>query len=152
MSIDIVNILDSVVSHAMTSGLFDQVNTHEPKSSPGNGLHCAIWIDRVEPARAQSGLDSTTIRLTINVRVYSNMVQEPQDAIDTNIVQAIDVLMTAYSGDFELGSEARNIDLLGSTGPGLFAQAGYISQDSKMFRVMTILVPIIVNDVWLQTA
>lgn len=152
MSIDIVGILDVIVSQAMASGLFDRVNTHEPKSSPGNGLHCAIWVDRVEPARMQSGLDATSIRLTFNVRVYSNMTQEPQDAIDSDIVHAIDVLMTGYSGDFNLGGEARNIDLLGSTGPGLFAQAGYVSQDSKMFRVVTILVPVIVNDVWTQTA
>jgi hypothetical protein len=32
----------------------------------------------------------------------------------------------------------------------LSAQAGYINQDGKLMRVMTIMLPLVVNDAWVQ--
>ena len=59
--------------------------------------------------------------------------------------------MTASSGDLDLGEEVRCVDLLGQTGRALSAQAGYLEQDSKLFRVVVITLPLIVNDLWDQT-
>lgn len=144
MSLTIAPILNAVVSHALASGVFDRVNAHEPKVPPGAGITCAVWVDRIEPAR--SGLNSTSVRMTLNVRLFTSMLSEPQDSIDPNLTNALDVLMTAYSGDFELGGNVRNIDLL----TGLVCQAGYVNQNDRMFRVYTIVLPLIVNDVWSQ--
>lgn len=152
MALDVTGYLNAIVSHALASGLFERVNQHEPKNAPGNGLTAAIWADRVEPYALASGLAATSVKVTFNVRAYSKMLQEPQDSIDPNIVAAVDTLMNAYSGDFTLGGLVRNVDLLGQAGPGLFAQAGYIQQDSKMFRVVTISLTVVVNDVWSQAA
>lgn len=148
---DISGILDKIVSHAMASGLFERVNQHEPKSAPGNGLSCAVWVDSIAPVRS-SGLSATSGRLAIQVRIYTSMLAEPPDAIDPALTSAVDVLMTAYSADFELGGTVRCVDLLGMAGEPLSAKAGYLSQDKKLFRVMTILVPLIVNDLWNQVA
>lgn len=148
---DITGILDRVVSHAMATGLFERVNQHEPKSAPGNGLSCAVWVDSIAPARS-SGLSATSGRLAIQVRIYTSMLSEPPDAIDPALVSAVDALMTAYSGNFGLGGTVRCVDLLGMAGEPLSAKAGYLSQDNKIFRVMTILVPLIVNDLWNQVA
>lgn len=150
MALDAKSILDQVTSHAMTAGYFDLVNTHEPKNPPGNGLSCAIWVNSLVPTR--SGLTTTSVVLTLNVRIYNNMKQEPQDEIDLNILSAVQQLMNDYSGDFDLGSTARNVDLLGEAGTKMFAQAGYLTIDNKMYRVMVITLPIIVNDVWTQAA
>jgi hypothetical protein len=153
MAINAQSLIDDLASHAMASGFFDRVNQHEPKSKPGRGLTCAIWIDYIGPARGRSGLSSTSARVVFNVRVYTNMLQQPQDAIDPNVMIATDALMTAYSGDFELGGDAAFIDLLGSTqGHSLEAQSGYINIDNMVYRVMTIYVPCIVNDAWPQSA
>lgn len=142
---------DALVSHAMASGLFERVNGHEPKNAPGNGVSAAVWGDRIEPVKS-SGLDSTSLRVSFNVRVYSSMTQEPQDAIDPNILAAVAALMSAYSSDFTLDGEARHLDLLGQYGAGLSAQAGYLNQDSRLYRVMTLTVPVIFNDVFEQVA
>ncbi len=152
MSLGVEEILDSIVSHAMSTGLFERVNTHEPKNAPGLGLNVAIWAQSIGPARSQSGLQQTTGLVVFNVRIYSNMLQEPQDAIDTNLLRAVDVLMSAYSGDFQLSNRVRNIDLLGAvpSSPGLAAIAGYIEQDKKMYRLMTITLPVVINDIWEQ--
>jgi hypothetical protein len=153
MAIESQDLVDRVASHAKATGLFDRVNKHEPKNKPGRGLTCAIWVDRIEAARGRAGLASTTARVVLNCRIYTNMLQNPQDAIDPNVMRATDVMFEALSGDFSLGSEERWIDLLGATqGHPLFSQSGYINIDTMTYRVMTITVPIIVEDAWTQAA
>lgn len=148
---NITVILDGLVSHALASGLFERVNAHEPKSAPGNGLTAAVWADEIGPDPGSSGLAATSGVVTFLVRLYTSMLSEPQDAIDPLMLSAVDTLMTAYSGDFELSGAARCVDLLGQTGKTLSAKAGYLNQDSKVYRVMTITVPVIVSDVWDQS-
>lgn len=143
-------ILDAAVSHALASGHFERVNGHEPKNAPGRGLTAAIWAQSLGPVPAGSGLTRTTARLVLNIRIYSDMLQEPQDGIDPAVLRAVDALMSAYSGDFELGGNVRNVDLLGQAGIPLSAEAGYQNVGGTMYRIMTITLPLIVNDVWTQ--
>ena len=151
MTLQITAIFDAVASHALSSGYFDRVNQHEPKVAPGVGVTCAVWADRIEPVKT-SGLNSTSVRLAFIVRTYQTMLSEPRDAIDPNMILAVDALMAAYSGDFTLGDLVRKVDLLGAYGTALSAQAGYMEQDKKLYRVMSITLPLIVNDVWGQVS
>lgn len=144
-------ILDAVITHALTSGYFERINGHEPKSAPGKGLTAAVWADRIGPVAPASGLAATSARLVLNVRLYSPMLQEPQDAIDPTLVAAADALMAAYAGDFTLDGLVRNVDLLGAQGVPLEGQAGYLRADSTLYRVITITLPVIVNDAWSQS-
>ncbi|KUN03145.1 hypothetical protein AQI95_24620 [Streptomyces yokosukanensis] len=152
MALDITTILDTVQDHALTSGYFDTVNGHEPKSAPENGLTAAVWVEQIGPARGGSGLDATSVRLALNVRLYTPMVQQPEDAIDPNLMTALDALMAAYSGDFTLGGLLREVDLEGTYGDPLSARAGYLTTSGAEYRVMTITLPLIVNDLWEQAA
>jgi hypothetical protein len=149
--VNVTGILDGIVSHALSTGLFEQVNTHEPKSAPpGGGLTAAVWAQRIGPVPTGSGLAITSGLVVFTLRIYSNMLAEPQDAIDPEILAAVDVLMAAYSGDFELGGTVRNVDLLGETGTPLSMQAGYLSQDKRLFRVVDLTIPCVINDLWGQ--
>lgn len=150
MSIDTTGILAAIESHAAALGRFERVNKHEPKNAPGNGLTAAIWAQQLSPIALASGLAATSALLVVNVRIYSGMLQEPQDAIDPNLVAAVDALMAAYTGDFTLGDRVRNVDVLGAHSPGLTATAGYLDQDRKLYRVMTLTVPLVINDTWSQ--
>lgn len=143
---------DALVSHAQTLGVFDQINQHEPKRVPGDGLTCAIWFQSIGPARGKSGLAATTVRLLMNVRLYMSMLSEPQDWIDPRMTKAADLLMNAYSGDFTLDGNIRNIDLLGEAGPPMSGEAGYQEVGGSMMRIITIQVPLIINDGWEQVA
>lgn len=149
MSLAINDIVDAVTSHAMATGLFEQVNGHEPKNPPGNGLTAAVWVERIRPART-SGLASTSGRLTFSIRLYSNLLSRPEDWIDPALTAAVDTLMGAYSGDFTLGGLVRSVDLLGAEGESLDAQSGYLAVDAGEFRVFTIILPLIINDLWEQ--
>lgn len=152
MALDIRTILDAVESHALASGYFAQVNGHEPKSPPTSGITAAVWVEQIGPARGASGLDSTTVRLALFVRLYSSLVQQPVDAIDPDLMTALDALMAAYSGDFTLGGLVRDVDLLGAHGDPLSARAGYLAEGGAEYRVMTITLPLIVSDLWAQVA
>lgn len=153
MSLNIQDIIDAAVSHAQRTGYFDSVNAHEPKAAPGNGVTCAIWVNAIDPIK-RGGLNSTSLRLELNVRIYTSMLQEPQDAIDVNAVLALDSLMGSYSNDFQLDglTDLRNVDLLGTYGAGLSARAGYLDASGKPMRVFTIVLPLIMNDIWEQVA
>ena len=152
MGLDATGIFNALISHAEATGLFESVNGCEPKSSPGKGITAAVWVARIEPARAASGLAATSVVVACTVRIFSDMLQEPQDGIDPAVLEATDALMNAYSGDFTLGGLIRSVDLLGQTRNPLFAQSGYINVNGRMFRIMDITVPMIVNDVWEQEA
>lgn len=150
MGINAKPILTAVRDHALASGLFDAVNGHEPKSAPGRGLTAAVWVDEIRPAPGGSGLARTSAVFDVNVRLYTSMLADPQDAIDPGLVDAVDTLMAAYSGGFTLGGLVRSVDLLGAASEGLRARAGYLEQDGHLYRVMTIFLPMVVDDAWEQ--
>jgi hypothetical protein len=86
-------------------------------------------------------------------RVLMPADTEPQDDVDTAITAAVDQLLSAYSSDFEFGGNVRNVDLLGASGVGLSAEFGYLNfTGGTTYRVATLTIPLIINDVWGQAA
>lgn len=151
MALDTDGIIDAIASHAQASGRFERVIKHEPKVAPGNGVSASIFLDEVQPFALQAGLATTSARVTVIARLAINMIHEPQDDIDPKILGgAVDALMNAYTGDFTLGGLISHVDLLGQGAQGLRAKGGYLEQDHKLYRVMEIFLPVIVNDVWEQ--
>lgn len=136
----------------MRTGYFTHVNQHEPEEAPIGDLTAAVWIDSYAGLRS-SGLASTSVVITMNVRIYSNVQKDLPDRIDPQVMEATDALMASYSGDFTLDGLIRDIDLLGAESGGLRASAGYMGvAGTPQYRVMTIAVPMIVNDYWEQVA
>lgn len=148
---NIQQLVDVVVSHCMELGHFERVNLHEPKNKAGHGLTAAVWVDYLGPS-VSSGLPSTTAVFRLMVRLYMPMTTQPEDMIDPAMTQATSDLMASIHGGFTFGGLVRQVDLLGAYGVPLQAQAGYLEQDNVMMRVMTITVPLIVNDAWDQEA
>lgn len=152
MTINIRALIDAATSAGSASGYFDAVQGHEPKSAPGTGLTYAVFLAALAPVAAASGLAATSARVELTGRIYKPFLAQPEDLIDPNLADAADALITAYSGDFDLGGNARNVDLLGAHGTPLGLRAGYQQIDKTMYRVLDITIPIIVNDAWTQGA
>lgn len=145
-------IYDAVKSHAMSLGIFESVNTHEPKSAPSlAGITASVILGPTTPLRS-SGLSVTSARLEFLVRMQSSMLAEPQDDIDPNLLAAMSTLFVAYSGAFTLSGLVRCIDLLGQAGAGLSAVPGYLNQDGKLYRVIDVTLPLLVDNVWTQAS
>lgn len=145
-------ILNELVSLAMQLGVFDKVNQHEPKSAPAYGHQAAIWVDEIRPVPQASGLNISTAQVIFQFRIYQNMLAEPQDEIDPRLTDTVDELFTIVHGNYTLNSEAREVDLLGEYGMPMTAKAGYINQDGKIYRVIDVMIPVVINDVWAQEA
>jgi hypothetical protein len=150
-ALDLFAILGAVQSHALASGRFDAVSGHEPKSKPGSGITAAHWVQAIRPVPRASGLATTSASIVITVRLYSNMLAEPQDGIDPAMSAALHELFTAYSGDFDLNGTVDAVDLLGMTGGvPLSATAGYLNLSGAMYRVYDITLPCLVYNAWTQ--
>lgn len=150
MTLDLLVYRAAHMSQAQGLGLFGNVLGHEPVSAPGSGLTYAVWVARVAPVPAGSGLAAGTGRLELNGRVFMPADSEPQDDVDTAVTDAVDKLMAALFADFTLGDTIRNVDLLGAHGTALSAQFGFTRFDSTTYRVATLTIPLIVNDVWTE--
>lgn len=151
MAVDLNALLDPVISHGLSLGVFDRVNQHEPESVPGTGMTMACWLDSGTPPVGGSGLVATSLRIALVVRLYVNLLVESPDTIDPRLMDATSVLLEAYTGDFDMGGSVRAVDLLGMYGDPMSFRAGYLPQGDANFRVMTIVLPLIVDDVWTQS-
>lgn len=151
MALDIQSILDNVASHAMSTGHLDAVLGYVSKQSPTNGITAAIYVERMLPLKT-SGLANTTVRVDLEMQIYSSTYMEPYDGIDANLALATDAVFTNFIGDVELGGEARHIDIFGAYGKALEVRSGYLNLDGKELRVFQITIPVIVDDVWPQSA
>jgi hypothetical protein len=152
LAITAKELTENVASVLLATGLFERVNQYEPKSAPGNGLTAAVWFTSLDPYPGGSGINATTGTYVFTIRLYTSMLSDPQDMIDPNLIDACDTLFDGFSEDYELDSSVRNIDLLGETGNSLSARSKYLDQDGKLFRIIDITLPLIVNDVWVHNA
>lgn len=154
MTFDPIATLDVLSGHALAAGWFGSVTTHEPKAAPDveSSLALAIWLQQISPVPAASGMAATSMRVEWNARIYTSMLMEPQDAIDPGMMLATIDLVSRWSSDYDLGGNIRNLDLLGACGPPLAARTGYLTQDGRIMRVATIVVPCIVSDLFAQGA
>lgn len=148
--LDLAAYRSAAMSHAQALGLFEQVLGHEPVSAPGSGLIYAMWVSDIEPIPARSGLNSVSVRLELTGRVFMPADSEPQDDIDTTVTAAVNGLMREYCGDFTLGGTVANVDLLGAHGAKLRAKPGYTRFDSTTYRIATLTIPLVINNVWTE--
>ena len=142
----------SAVSTAQQLGIFEAVIQHEPKAAPPTLPVCAIWTQNLVPVAGVSGLAATSGRLGLRARIYLGFLGKPEDKIDPELIRLTSTLLGAYSGGFTFGGEVMEIDLLGAYGEALSAEAGYIQHDDRMFRVMEINLPVIIDALWTQGA
>lgn len=152
MTVNASDLHDNVVSVPQQTGLFEQVIGFEPKSAPTASSTCAVWLEGVRPYPMGSGLAASTGVVTFTARTYIPMLSEPLDGVEKATLAAVDGLLTAYSGDFQLDASVRNVDLLGASGQSLSARCGYTNIDGVLFRTATITIPLIINDLWTETA
>ena len=151
----ITAIYDALTTHAKVLGMFDRVGDHESTNPPGRGLSCSVLLGPITPIKS-SGLPATSGRMEMTVRVEAPRLSTTPGRVDRDVLGAACQLLAAYTADFELDGVpdglVRAIDLLGAYGTGLSMQPGWRTQDGSPYRVAEITLPLILNDMWGQTA
>lgn len=147
------DLFSKLTSHAKSLGVFDRVDSREPVNKPVGGLACAFWLNDYRPVPAGSGLTATSMVLDVRATVFCPLNKRPASEVEVAVLYATHRLMKVLSGDFELSSVVRNIDLLGQTGTAMHADFGYLEyDDGAWYRIGEIRLPLIINDVYEQVA
>lgn len=147
------DLFSKLTSHAKSLGVFDRVDSREPVNKPVGGLACAFWLNDYRPVPAGSGLTATSMVLDVRATVFCPLGKRPASEVEVAVLYATHRLMKVLSGDFELSSVVRNIDLLGQTGTAMHADFGYLEyDDGAWYRIGEIRLPLIINDVYEQVA
>lgn len=148
MAFEIKSTLNAVASKMQASGYFAAVMIGEPKSPPtGGGPHnivAAIWMTR-------AGVVGTTLTKTIEshvltVRLYTDMLAEPQEDIEFGLAAVTSDFMSDLCGEYDLGATIRNIDIAGEYGTALSAEWGHVDVSGKMCRIVDVTLPLTVDD------
>lgn len=143
--------LDAAESAFARLGVFERINMHEPENAPATGITASLWLGPIRPLAPRSGLDVTSVLVVLYARLQTSLIQQPQNGVDRQLAQAVDAVINAITGDFDLGGAVDEVDLFGRYGVPMQANPGYLRQDDgPVYRVMQIDIPMVINDVWTQ--
>lgn len=145
-------LIANIKSGAQNLGLFQQVLQHEPKSAPQHAQTLAFWVVDIKPSKVYSDLTATAGVVTFHNRIYVNALSKPEDQVEGNLLTAVSTLIGEYSSEFSFGGTVINVDLLGAEGTPLSMTTGYVTIDSKIFRMANIVTPVIIDHLWTQGA
>lgn len=147
---DVGQLMDALASYLGQIGAFERVLLHEPKTDISSGLGAAIWHQSIVPIQELSTLDGTSIRIEFVIRLYDNMLREPADLIDPEMTRVVNLIFNAFNGGFTLGGLITQVDVIGTYGPPLRSEAGYIQHSNHLLRGISIYVPVIIVNAFNQ--
>jgi hypothetical protein len=93
----------------------------------------------------------TSSVLSARIRITVPMLGPISDAtVDATLLDATQQLVDSMSQDFTLDGLCRSVDIRGIYGSPISIDFGYVSIDSTTYRASTLIIPIIVDDVWTE--
>ena len=142
MAFLIKDTLQVIQSYLIASG-YTTASVGEPKSPPSE-IHAAIFMTSTSVVRLM--LNGATEELHVaTVRLHENMLGEPQEDIEFLMAERASKIMEDLFADFELGGNVRNIDAAGINGAPVRADWGYNDVGGKMYRIIDITIPMVVD-------
>lgn len=147
MSLDTKAILAKLATIGKQSGLFVKVDKQEPRGQPPNGVTLWLLSGPMRPITS-SGMNNVSLRWQIDGRVYLPLNYQPAEDIDPVITAAAAKYLEALCGQFTLGGLVRCIDVFGSDGEPLSATPAYVEQNDKIYRAVTLEIPLLINQQW----
>lgn len=151
MTLQLQPMVDALLTHASRTAAFDVIMSHEPRNAPSGKWTFACWLNSMDPAARASGLPVMSIRVEFLVRLYCPYVGPSADdlnTMDADMALRVDLLWSAYAGDFEITPQDHWIDLLGAHGEPLRMRGGFSTFQNTPYRVADIFVPVLLWDVY----
>lgn len=148
MALNVAGVYTELKDTLYGLGVFESVSTHEPKNSPTGG-RVSIIFSGTRPG--PSGLASTSVFIDFTIRLFADMMHEPQDEIDPNTLAALDATCAALVANFTLGGTAESVDVRGKGGIPVTSRTGYADYSGTIYRVCDITVPVLINDLWSES-
>ena len=146
MAFKIKSTLQAVESYLLASGYFgSNVAVGEPKQ-PVAGAELSAAIFMGSTTVAETTLTKIIEQHMVTIRIYRDMLAEPTESIEFELGEVSSDIQSDLIGDYDLGETIRNIDIAGIYGAGMGATWGYVDLGGKMYRIVDISLPLIVDD------
>jgi len=148
-------LINDIVSYLEQTALFDSVQAFELDGNVGHFVAAVFPApDAIDPVAGLSGTNVTSLRVQFIVRLYFSTAQQTPDVVDPKVINATALIMRKFNEGFTFTESIYAIDLLGEKSQGVVAKCGYMKvgspEASAQYRIMDILVPILLADVWTQ--
>ena len=75
-----------------------------------------------------------------------DLLAEPADRVETDLAKVVSKYINLILADSNLGGTIKTIDVAGMSGEAVGARWGIVTIDNKMFRVVDITIPCLVDD------
>ena len=138
--------LKAIESHLAKSGYDQKVQIGEYKAPPpGQAFAAAIYIRSTRVLRLFANGGTQELHVAA-IRLYRDMLQEPQEDGETVLAVAAEQMMQNIAQDADLGATIMTVDVGGISGTPMGSDWGYADIGGKMFRIVDITVPLLVND------
>lgn len=130
------------------------VNGHEAKTKPRhNNLHASVTLGRGRVAPDHSGLDATSWRQVVIVRLQHRLAlaggERAENLVEDRVADGTATLVQAFHDDIGL-SDTIEFDPLGDAGLILETIPGYFTHEETPFRKEDIYLPFVIYDIWSQ--
>ena len=146
MAFDIDRTLHAVTSFLKVDGKFRTVTIGEPKSiTPLTSICVAVFMQSTAITKFYLNGGTEEVHVVM-VRLYRDMLAEPTEDIETDLAKSVQRIVSDLLGDYDLGATIRNIDGAGGIGTNLGSAWGYTDLSGRMFRIVDITLPLIVDD------
>jgi len=138
--------LKSVESHLRSSGYASSVVVGEPKSAmeAGPRVTAAVWTVSATIVALTAGNETIELHV-LNVRLYADAFTESPETLELAIVNAQSQVAAKLLADANLNSSVRSIDAGGQYGVQFEGQYGYAEVSGKMYRIVDLTLPFIVD-------
>ena len=144
VAFNIKSSLQAISSYIQASGYVQKSTIGEPESPPTERLAASVYMGNT--AIVSLTLNTTIEVHTVIVRFYMDMLREPTEQIEFKLAEVVSGIFNDLLGEYDLGATIRNIDAAGSHGTSLGAVWGYTDVGGKMFRVVDLSIPLLVDD------
>jgi hypothetical protein len=142
MAFDITSTINAIASFLQKRGEFSHVTIGEPKSPPSGDMSASIFATGATVVG--SSLETTIEVHEVTIRIYRNMMGEPEEDNEIRTSQAVTGVTSDLLADYDLGSTVRNISI-GEYGRTMAATWGYLDVSGTMYRSVDLTVPFIVD-------
>lgn len=157
MALNSTELQSWLLDHAAGVTEVGTVLGYEPKSrldysAAGGGAILAGWLARGTVANGVGGMRKTAARVGWALRLHRNAFEADQAQTERLLLDALDALVAAYFGDFELDTVDAFFDPKGAHGEALTWDLGYLTLEKQLSRVITVSLGIVVRDAWSEVA
>lgn len=152
MPFDIGDTLDRMLTYLSQSGHIrggQQIGAYSQSVDTSQGAVGFITMVGLDVYAVTAG-GQPMAQEVVKVTILLDALREPVDAVEKELALAATNIMADLLEEYDLGGSIRRVDPAGEGGASFSTRWGYIDISGKMYRMVDITIPLLVD--WTDTA